>query len=537
MGKRKDKQAKGLGRTSDRLTPEERDLLRFARDQRAVQGARRDHQMLRSERLSLRATAVAATMESMRADSVSSASTGLGIRGEDKAADAVPTPTWWLTTRQAEDLYTTDPIIRRVVDAIPSDALAPGWRTSESADGGGQDITQDLDDRLNLQRKMIELGHLSRLHGGAHLLVACRGVTDLAVPLPPGPHEIIQVVPLCAIEATVSGMYVTDMTSPQFSRPEYYTITLARPGMGGSPTMPRDGEPGERYTIGRVHWTHLVYMPGIDLPPTVTPPLLSYAMSVPQIYWDAVRDLSLARRAAALGAMEQSMPVLELPDGQTELASDDNDDPGRAYGAIIRAWTMGRSVNRANILTSGAKLSKLEAPMTGLAAILDALYAVVLAAEGIPATILLGVSPGGMSTDDASGWRTYSRLLHQWRMSRVTPVLSRLYEIAYGEGHRTIVYPPLDLPTEREQAETSRILADRDKVLIEAGIIVPSQAQARYLGEREALLPGPVPESVAPIDGTTLDGPSASGVPASEQIAEDGGGAATPGKSEDESTT
>jgi hypothetical protein len=96
----------------------------------------------------------------------------------------------------------------------------------------------------------------------------------------------------------------------------------------------------------------------------------------------------------------------------------------------------------------------------------------------------MGQSPGGLSTDDAAGRRSYAALLGRVRGS-VEGALLRVYEIGLGPGDRAIAWGPADAPSAAEAADLSLKYAQRDALAVTSGAITPEESRARYADEVE----------------------------------------------------
>lgn len=409
------------------------------------------------------------------ADSAASVSTGLGVIGTDKSRDARPAQPAWLTRDEMESTGIVDGIIRRMIYAVPEDTLDGGWRTDE---GDARDVTADLDAELALETNVVLLDQMARCYGASLMLLVCKGVQDLAEPLPPGPHEVLAVQVFTGREFFALAPFTSDLRSQNWGRPEWWSIAPIRPGL-----------PGYAAQLTRVHHSHVVYMPGLPLPPSQTVPgMLGFHLSVPQAYWERARDLGLAMRSAALAAMEQSMLVLNLKGGRAAVGG----DARTSVMERLALWDQGRSTRRASVVMGDDQAYRLEAPLTGFDAIVSAQEKGLACLEGFPLTYMIGVTPGGMSTDDESGRRTLEKLFTRRRRNRIVPVLNRVYEIAFGPGTREYVFPPVFPMTPKERADLSTALATRGATWIANGVITPDEERGRINaqdGDDEAMLP------------------------------------------------
>jgi hypothetical protein len=402
------------------------------------------------------------------ADAVHSLVTGLGVAGMDKAADSRPSPIPWLQIPEL-DALSADGIMHRLINGIPQEAVATGWRADVIGEAE-RDAMVEVDEDLALEERLIEVGAASRQYGGCWSLLIHDGVRDYRQPLGDSPGRLLQVQPLMGVEAQALA-WQPDPRQRGWMKPTVMQVTPTRPGI----SVP----------MGPVHVSHMVYMPGLPLSPTIAPPFLGYDMPVPVVYWDAVRDLGLAHRSAALAAMEQSMVVLKLKGGQGPLAGDQRAQMLDA----LELWGLTRSTRGTSVTLGDDEASRLEAPLSGLDGILRASYDRLTVPEGCSVTWLLGQAPGGLTTDDQASRRQTRRLLERWRRLRANPWLREVYRHARPDLRVAIVWPDVDPPTDSERATMSSTLATRDVALISAGVLSPEEVRERYRGDEELLLP------------------------------------------------
>jgi len=406
----------------------------------------------------------------VRADSVQSAMSGLGVAGADKAVDARPANPTWLDYQQADSLSVVDGMIRRLIWGIPEDTVGDGWRVDVGED---TDVYAEFDERTNLEDIAQDVDATARQYGGAWVWMVCRGVKDFAEPLPPGKEiEALHVLSAPEVHAI---RWEDSIKSRYWSRPERVSISPIRPGLSLT------------QGLNNVHRSHLVYVPGLPKTRSQYKPLLvDYDISVPQAYWECARDLGLTTRSAAVAAMEQSMLTLTLGARQTTAAGDQDTQAASA----LQLWSRSRSTLKANVLTGNDTLQRLPVSLQSLDSLVRVGYERFAAIEGIPLSALVGQAPAGLTSDDRSGRETYNRLLRRRRRRRYNSLLRRIYDQQFGRVEdREIVWSPLEVLDPLAEADRSERLARRDAALVQAGIITPDEARERLRGSEEMTLP------------------------------------------------
>lgn len=383
---------------------------------------------------------VASFVRSLRADSsVWSVASGVG--------DPTSSPqnlnvsrVRWLSKREADDLVVTSSFMGRLVYGPASDMLAPGWRVDRE---DSKDLSASDDERLRTHETMVQGVAGARHYGGAWVWPVIRGELDLSAPLSPGPHEIERLHVIEASEATPNE-WDSDPYSPNFGRPRTWWVTFSREGFGLS--------------LGPVHHSRLIYLPGLPLSATQDSPRGSqgYDLSAVQAYWESVKDVEMTAGSMADLVKDKSIPVLKIGEKPSATAGS-----GRAaMQALATAIRKAQSVTRMTVIGASDEMQRLDASMQGLRDPLLAQYERMSAREGIPLQELMGWATTGLgSTDDQSRER-YRRFLAGEFRRVVEPALVRLYDIAMGEDDkRKIVRMPYDEPTASEQAKTALDIA------------------------------------------------------------------------------
>jgi hypothetical protein len=150
---------------------------------------------------------------------------------------------------------------------------------------------------------------------------------------------------------------------------------------------------------------------------------------------------------------------------------------------------VGRMTTEALIwLGEGDEAGWTAPPLTGTQESMASMVSRLSAVEGIPSTVLMGQSPGGLSTDDAAGRRSYAALLGRVR-GAIEPALLQVYAIALGPGTRSIQWGPADAPSAKEAAELSESYARRDALLVSTAAITPDESRGRFDGPVEQPMP------------------------------------------------
>jgi hypothetical protein len=198
-----------------------------------------------------------------------------------------------------------------------------------------------------------------------------------------------------------------------------------------------------------------------------------YDLSVLDVYRSAIEGIERGWGSAATLIDRLSMPMVRL--ASTASAAGDKD------GFLARMAHLARAMSTQGImlLFGSDELSWTGPSISGYGELLRALAERCSVPEGIPLSRLLGQSPGGLSTDDGAGARTYYDLIERHRRTVLRVALLELYGILRGPADREIVWPSTVMSSDLERGQLSLTYAQRDEVLIRSGVIADAEARER----------------------------------------------------------
>ena len=421
-----------------------------------------------------------------RQDSLASATMGMG-GSLDKRETIQPSRRGFFGLDQLDTLYMQGGLFRRLSETPAVDAVARGWRTD---DRRKQDITTELDRRLKVKKRLIDCVRYARGYGRSHLLMVTDDGAPISEPLPPGKHRILQLQPLMRREM-IPIQWAMELGTEAFADGEVSLWQMQAIRIGVSvPTAV-------------VHGSRVLTIRGLDAPLTPIGGFdLARGLSVPDAYWEEIRDIVAVWASLATSALEMSTPVVTLGAHQDANTGGDDID----YLAALQLLKLSRSAWGMTVKSGNDEFARDNVSFAGVKEVVTALQERICALEGVPATRIFGQAPGGLSTDDKSGARSYDTFISGIREDKIEPALQRIYEVEMGPGDRSIKWTPMEVPTAREQAEVDNINADRDVKLIAAKVITRAESRARYEGDE--VLPMPVVVGEYEEDDLELDEPT-----------------------------
>jgi len=400
---------------------------------------------------------------------------GYGIEGRDKSASTRFEERGQLTWQERTAIYRQNWIGRRVVDDLAADATRAGFAV-------GVAERPELPELITQEWQRLQLHDVARMgmtwglvYGGAvgllltddtpialsspstgigmqtQATISTATVTVLSTPL--DIKTLRQLKRIVIVDARYAlpdiTAYTSDLDSPNFGKPEYYTVTPY-----GSTT---------NTTAYRVHWSRLVRFEGIPTDMLTRVANLTWGDSIYENCYDVLSRYGIAYTGAALAAGEFTQSVMKMKGFNTLQASK------QAQVVLNRINTVKMGLGAANIAVVDADsedLTRMGQPTSGLPDILDRLKEEVAGAIRIPQSRLWGNQAGKLAGAemDRDLWAEW---VHGWQDYALMPVLRRVTDlllqskdgptrgqlVPYTITPNPIRPPDLDLEIERRERQ------------------------------------------------------------------------------------
>ncbi len=369
-----------------------------------------------------------------------------------------------LSAVAASNMVQNQGLAHRIVWALPEDATAPGASVKEGE-------TEEPVNNAWMQCVKVAKG-TARARGGAWVWVVLQGESDedWGTEIGDGEHEIAALHVFSSDEVNVEA-WEDDAASPSWGKPSRVTLTPSRSGF--------------TFIGSLIHTSRLVYVPGLPKWPGQETHYDDRDLSALDLYRPAIEALDTGWRSVARLLARRAMPWLKLVLAKAAKTTDKSGAMRSRLAAIAR----GMMSKAMMVIGEGDEIGWSAPPMSGTTESMSSLWTAVSAVEGIPVSRLAGTPPGGLSTDDGSGKRSYESAIERCRDS-MPPALLRLYEIEQGpDDERQIEWGPIEEQDPLQVAQASLTRAQRDSTLIMAGVILPDESRARFEGGEESELP------------------------------------------------
>lgn len=366
-----------------------------------------------------------------------------------------------MSQAQLDAAYRGDWIARKIIDVPPFDETRE-WRDWQ-AEKPQIEMIEGEERRLGIQAKVARARRAARLYGGAALLIGV-GDADPSQELTPdriGKGGLKYVHVLTRHELTVNELD-QDPQSPFFGEPKSYTLAA-----GNALTVDLHPSRVIRFIGAEVLDRNLVQM--------------GWGDSILQSVNDAVQNAGVASASIAALLQEAKVDIIKVPGFMEAVGNDGYREK------LIERFTLAntaKSLVNAVLLDAEEEWQQKQVSFAQLPEVLNTYLQIASGAADIPATRLLGQTPGGLQSSGQSDIRNYYDRISADQNLSLRPALSRLDEIlirsAIGSRPADIHYTwaPLWQVSETERADIALKKATAVKTISETGL-VPDMAFSR----------------------------------------------------------
>jgi len=370
--------------------------------------------------------------------------------------------------QELEALYTGDGFARRIIDVPASDMVRAGFdiETEGEDDDAFEPVMVRLEE-LNALGRFCEALKLSALYGGALVVL---GVQDGGQLEDPMNENSVKGVDFLRVYDRHRVSRVTKYADPMDSRYGQTEQYLVSP-VNGSPY--------------RVHETRCIVFQGDFVPERLRELQDGWSSSTLAKCWAQLMRFGVSHQWAEK-LLERAQQAVNKMDGMGQQMM----SAGGQKAIMDRLNILDMSRNILNTVAIDAKdeYTVQSSSFAGVPDIIDRFATALSAVTGMPRTLLLGEQSkglGGGNEGDLQNWYAY---VHQLQKTNLLGPIDRLVGLlvkAMGMPENyTIEFEPLDVPSDKDKAETEKIEADTEKVkadtmaaYIAAGVLDPSEGR------------------------------------------------------------
>ena len=365
--------------------------------------------------------------------------------------------------RAADELYTHNGIANKIISAPAEDALASGFRVMEGeqesdANGALGSVLEDLD----VDKQFATALSWDRLYGGAAILMLANDGGTLEDPLDEGRIKNIERLEVYTpedISFTQDYLYA-DPFDPNYGKPQYYTIV---------------GSLGNSFLV---HESRLLLSHGATISNYYRRRRNGWGGTVFEQVQEHIGRYIEGLRLALAALSRLSQGVMKLA-GMKDVMMNENGE--RILQERLQLIDMYRHLENTIALGVDDSFELKNLTLSGIKEIVELFQDALSSATSIPATVLFGRSPQGMSATGKSDMENYYNMVVRIQKRTLRPNLMRLvylislasdYSVSLPENWH-IEFNPLWNASEHEIAEVEKLKADT--------IATKAQAAMAYL--------------------------------------------------------
>lgn len=394
----------------------------------------------------------------LTSDTLMNLTSGLGTNRDKAAGGMFVLPL--LDKSQIDNAYRGDWIAKKIVD-IPAFDETREWRDWQ-ADKPQIEKIEAEEARLSVQAKVSKARKLARLYGGAVLFI---GTGDADPMQELRPERIgtggLKYLHVFSRHEMIAGELDQDPLSPFYGEPIKYSLA-------------------GRTTMVEVHPSRVVRFIGAELPDRVMA-FDGWGDTILQAVYDAVMHAGSAAAAIAAMLQEAKVDIVKVPGFMENLATEEY------RSKILQRYSLantGKSITNTLMIDGEEEWDHKQISFATLPEVLNTYLQIASGAADIPATRLLGQTPGGLQSTGQSDIRNYYDRISAGQNLELRPALARLDEIlirsALGSRPDAVHYTwaPLWQMTEVEKADVALKKSQAVKAISDTGLI-PDDAFAR----------------------------------------------------------
>lgn len=373
-----------------------------------------------------------------------------------------------------EQLYRYSGLARKAVD-LPAFEMTRQWITIPQDEDG--DILERMEE-LSVKKRVRDALKWASLFGGALIVMILDDGGSLETPLnEEGLRSVADLVVYDRHQITWGQVELNqDVNSPNFGKPEFYTIT---PYTSGSVSQ------------FRIHYSRVIRVEGNDLPGREKARNDGWSASVYESMYEELRNLGVINNSTA-GIVQDFIQAVINIENLSEMIAGGQEDLVQKRLDIMN---LGRSVMKTILLDKEETYSKEASSVAGLADLVDRAMIMLSTVTGIPVTKLFGRSSAGMNSTGDNDIRNFYDEIKSKQEDVLLPVISRIAYLIQRSLNGSfkgkelddwsIEFNPLWQMSKKEEAEHRKTVAETDKIYIDSSVLDPSEvALARFGGQR-----------------------------------------------------
>lgn len=424
----------------------------------------------------------------MRRDGWQNLITSIGTYNNDKTLKKTVATFNRLESEEAEAIYSSDKMARKIVETIVKTALMHGYRLTF------EDMNEDELEKFNTQRNDIvdkkykipqllnDLLTWSRIYGVSYLLPGYRDGQELDQPLDLKRIKSIDYFKAFTPRELYPLIPSLNPISENYLHPEFYTFA----SYGGA------------YVGKQIHHSRVIRCEGIHLPRYLFIQNGYKHDSVITPIRDLLSDYYSAIKSLNIMLSEYSVGVYKVKGLHSFLSAGGNENK---FLKKLRAMDQAQSIINSKVLDADSEeYERKQGGFNGVAEIIFELRKELATQSDIPHTILFneGAGHSGSSLGQSSGkseMSDWQEKIFEYQKNTVKPILNSIYSALFHSQDNPlkgsikenldnfeILFTPTRTMTLEEEAESYNNFASADQIYLDQGTITANEIRTSRFG-------------------------------------------------------
>lgn len=407
-----------------------------------------------------------------RLDSWVNALTGLGNSLRDKLTATAFEASTRISDNSLEILYHEEDLAGRICDALPEEALRRGYYLNVEDDTELSLKVEEYEKRLRFKAALRDAAVWARVFGGAVIFL---GIDDGQDPKEPVNVEGIKTLRFATVldrrDIIPESWYADPLKDERYGEPKTYRIQSV-------PVTPTGIGISSANSI--IHESRLLIFHGARTSLRRKIQNNGWSESVLQKVHEVLIQFNVGWQGTAHLLQDAAQGVFKV-DGLIDMIASGDKETLQTRMELV---DMSRSVARAIMLDAEKEDYHREAyTFAGVPEVLRSFMLRLAAAARMPVTVLMGQSPAGLNATGESDTRMWYDQVQAYQGDVLKPALERFYALLFaaqdfeGEEPETwdVRFEKLWQLSDTEQASLEKMVADKDKVYIDAGVVLAEE--------------------------------------------------------------
>jgi phage-related protein (TIGR01555 family) len=377
-----------------------------------------------------------------------------------------------------EALYRADWLAKKIVNAIPEDALRE-WIDLKSEDNDDIKTMNDALDKFKVRKKLKNAFINSRLYGGSIMVIGAEDGQKVDQPLKEDSIKEIKYITILDRWQVEIKTYFNDPLSDNFGEPETYSLRPLNTHAGQA------ADPLLSITDSVIHSSRVVRLDGSYLPDNLINQEDGWGDSVLVAVQRALMQYGTSIQSVTVVLQDFITKVLKV-ENLAELLQNENTS---ALETRIQFAQSNSSSLGFTLIGPDEDLKKFQTPVTGLDGLVNILIEVVSASSNITRSRLFGQQLGTLAGADATTDAYFDFVKGEQidnlkdPIERILFLFSKDKSLFSKEIDYSWKFNPLRQASDKEQALINKDMAQADALYFDRNILTGEEIRVNRFSE------------------------------------------------------